>query len=486
MKRKPDLAKAAALAAVAKKNGGVFVFATRDANLPSVDNVSAEIAQYPFAEVQCASCGSQFHAPEVAGMQHHCVTCGHGECKVVKASSEPTIASDEKLTYLTCAKCSTHNLFDIAVASIGDHVHCVVCAEAMLTKADVMVDMPGETIVDTTPVDVDDMELLDLGDEIEESTTTNEDETGVPANPKPLTEDPVAPLDKDVNTQVPLTEPVKMATSDADELPDNDPQSVDMDMMDVLDDDAALSFVYTADKVSLVSEDRVIATLTEATAGEHAGTLQTEEFRNAVAHSVATLGLKKTVAQYKMKPVTIKVPVAKVIAKQVAAKVEAETASLSAKGDSYAEDFQQALEIAAAGYAGNFWRNKQDPLKASLVSELSAAGHKNPQRLVDRVMAAHAIPQLREIVALARELAKKPVEARNGLAEAIDLAKYQPMVTAAEDDTDEDTDDEDEEEDEEDVATVATPVVATAHLNGSSPYKTGALQSILGDGPLFG
>lgn len=519
MKRKPDLVKAAALAAVAKKTGGVFVFATRDANLPNVENVSAEIAQYPFAEVQCASCGSEFHSVAAPGMQPHCVTCGHGECKTVKASTEPTIAADENLTFLTCAGCGTHNVFHSQVASIGKSVHCTLCGTGMKTQASPAV-ANGDMMdaLDTAPVvqDVDDMELLDLDDELEESNAeTTQGPVGAPAEAPMSTPDPVpAPDDEttqgpvggpagaplpadpvvaptDVTTQGPVGAPAS-ELSDADEMPNNDYSGEDLslDMLDTIDEDAALAFVYTGTKVSLVSDDKIIATLEQSKAGENASIMQTATFVDAVSHTIKTQGLKKALAQYKFVPTTVKFPLSKAVAKKVESAVKVETASLGKKASTYSDDFQQSLDIAVAGFAQNFWRGRQDPLKVALATELSNLGIKNPTKMLDRVMSSYGVAQLREIVALARELATKPIEARNGLAEAINLSKYQPMAVKAEaeDDAEDEGEDEDDGEEEADVQAIATPVESVTASTGqrNSVYKTPEMQSILGSASLFG
>jgi hypothetical protein len=177
--------------------------------------------------------------------------------------------------------------------------------------------------------------------------------------------------------------------------------------------------------------------------------------------------------------------------------VQERTAELSAKLAEVTADFQQALDIAAAGYIANFWRNRQDPVRAALVQELETAGLKSAsaRRLVDRVYAAHGVAQQREILALARELAGKSVETRNELAASIDLAKYQPtsvqqMQQIASDVEDEDDDSDDDGEPEEASRVSIATALPSFEQTASGPvastgYKSPLLQRILGDKPLF-
>jgi hypothetical protein len=172
--------------------------------------------------------------------------------------------------------------------------------------------------------------------------------------------------------------------------------------------------------------------------------------------------------------------------KVVNAKVEQALATkareLNNKITAVSADFAQATEIAAAGFAKNFWQNVQDPLKAAMVTELSALGVRNPLKLIDRVWALHSPKALAAIIEKAKELSKVSVTARNDLAAALDMVNYKPTVLAAEDDDSDEEDDSDadsdsDEDDSEEEATVesrlamaATPV--RPHVVHSSAQGT--------------
>ena len=509
----PSLEKAAAFAELSKKHGGLFVFATRSAKLLSHENASAEIAKHKFAEHACADCGTHFEMVKAGAMQPFCITCGSEHVKVL-AEVKPKVPSDSELASVSCSCCGTKTVIRPELASVAGSIHCTACGTAMtLKKATADVEIDGQ---DSSVVDADDLDLIDLEDDpIDEETAENtqgDPETEAPA----LSPDAVAPStttqesDPEAKTTDLPADPVEPNTtlqepapeiSDADESEDDldagddgedddeDFDVVDVDMVEELDgdDNVELSFVHIGKDVHLIGKQQIIATLTEEAAGDNASIMHTEEFRRAVAHSISTLGLKKAVAQYGFKPATIKVKLDKTFAKKVEASVEKKAKELSAARNEVFEDVAQALDISAAGFAGNFWRNKVDPLKVALANELKAVGVKNSVQFVDRVFAAHGVAHIQQVLELAKELIKKPIEARNALAQAIDLAKYQPMVVKASDESDDEMEDEDTEEDD-DVLAVATPVsepvVASTSNRSKSPYRSPVLASILGNGNL--
>lgn len=610
---KPTLKRASSrFAEIARKTGGVFVFATRDATLPNRESVSAEVAGYAYANHHCNKCEATFAFPKAKGAHPFCVVCGTGDVEV-QEDVKPNIAPDEELSYLTCAGCGTINTFHKALAGVGNHIHCAACGTDMVSKAELETTVAADdeedesapegsdSDSDETP-DIDDMELLDLEDDLpedgegaeEQATTTNEDTVGVKSDGKPLGDDadaargPGAPDSATTDGQPanPGIEPptqnpgavepsVTKAASEDDEedededegddeeedendegddavtatafkdmspdrqakyllnrpkskyhvktkpkskakpkpklkkkvksdfsadeggdgedvLEDGEGETMDMDLVDVHDDAdtpvESVAFFYGDKMVMLAARNQIIATLSEAGAGEYKGMLQSEQFRMAVAHTIETEGLKKAIATYKFVPSKVTVKISKVVSAKVEAALKDQKTKVQAGADTYAEQFQHSLDIAAAGYAGNFWRNRQDPLKTALIAELTSLGIRKSDKLVDKIFAMYSVAQFRDVISVARDLSKKPVEALNALAETIDLVKYSPTVrkkAVAEESSDEESVDEDMGEDDEDQDdgefATATPIESvTASTSNFSSYKTPELRRILG------
>jgi hypothetical protein len=492
---KPDRkAITAKFAEAAQKTGGVFVFATRDANLPRGENVSAEIAEYPFAEHACKDCNTVFAAVKAEGLHTQCTACGSD--KVVAGKEvKPSIPSDPELAYLTCGGCGTHNVFASALGKeVASQLHCTACGASLGYQS------ASDDLVDDT-LDLDDMDVLDLDDdgaddgpEIVASDDEDEtaDATGVPVNAPDSKPDGKAQTlpEAGPSTGVPPEEqrvdtPTNQGNEGAPSAPgsnqNGDPAQVpatlaSMDMMDTIDAKEALTFAYLGEKVAILSGVKIVATLSKEDAGDNASMMQTSAFRDAVGHSITKMGLKEAAKHYGFKSVVVPVPVQAMIDKAVETKTAEKSAKVEAALNDAATQFQHSADIAAAGYAVNFWRNKHDPVKAALIQELSSLGIPNAQKVVDRVFEAHGVAQLREVIARARELSNMPVEALNGLAQAINLAKYQPAVVKAskgeDDDEEEGSDDEDQSDDDETESMVTT--LATAEVEPSDDNQVTA------------
>lgn len=494
MKGKPDLIKAARISAAAKKVGGVYVVATRNQQLPQEENASAQIAEYPLAEYSCKECATVFSANE--GIAAHCVTCGshHVECsstkKVTASKARQATHTDADLNHYACASCGTSNILHSAIiAAAGRGVHCVNCGhENVFANVD---DMPpldsGDTMDDLDLVDtsegsddvLDDLSTdLPMDDTVDIDPDIQADAGGLGTNdgalgnePEALPAEPTLMLD---DTSVAPT----VEYSEEDDM-------MDVDML-ALDDDTPveqLSMVWLKDSVAIAnSKFHLLATLSAETAGSNADILQTQEFAASVSHTIATQGLIKACKHYGFKPVVARIPMKKVVDAKVEQALATKARELNNKITAVSADFAQATEIAAAGFAKNFWQNVQDPLKAAMVTELSALGVRNPLKLIDRVWALHSPKALAAIIEKAKELSKVSVTARNDLAAALDMVNYKPTVLAAEDDDSEEEDDSDsesdsDEDDSEEEATVesrlamaATPV--RPHVVHSSAQGT--------------
>lgn len=499
MKRKAVI-RAAEFASVAKKTGGVFVFASRDANFPHQENASAAIASHQFAKHRCKSCASTFdHVRAGNGYKPFCVTCGSEDVDIGD-DTNPDIPADEELTAVVCSACDTVHAFQKQLARMG-HVHCASCGTSMKTTANTdSDDLPASpSVLDLDEEETaDDLDMINIDEDEAASTFDSTDDTENFESDEDLTQ-----------------------FSNADEMPNNDYRApkddaagdtLELNLVDIAEDEdlpiEELSFSYSGSRVNVLAGEKLIATLTAATAGSNADILQTDAFRMSVSHTVEKEGLKKALAHYNFKPVIVSVALSKVVKARVVAAVAQREKQIAAKQKDFGDSFQQALDIAAAGFASNYWRGKTDPVKESLIAELSAAGFRSPTKLINKVFAAHGVAQQRAVLEVARDLATKPIETLNSLSDAIDLVRFTPVtagrtqVRAADDEEDEDqefaSDDDDNSDDEdEDIQqeaqfeAVATPVTANVHHLGrssatASPYRSPELRSILGAGPLFG
>ena len=508
--------KVAAVTAAAKTAGGAFVFPTRDKELLTAANSTAIMSRFKFAEHACTDCGHSFQAVKASGLVHHCAVCGSGRTEAGVELVKPNV-SDRNLSEVTCSSCGVHNVMSRAVVSACKDLHCSACGHSMSYAPVVVADAVDgiEDGLEDGANDLEDMDTIDIEDSenlFDDPGSNPMDEMAdsdeMPGNDytdqgkddeKEMANDGVSDtgiIDPNMSTDVSV-DPAKLPKPPAPGMDDPEgPESVDMNMLDnygVENNSPELSFVYIGHTVSIADGTTIIATLTEERAGAHAEILQTQQFKTAVAHSIRTLGLKKALANYGFEGARVRVPLKKEISTQVEAQTAAVRAEIATRILEIAEDFQQSVDIAAAGFAQNFWRNKPDPVKAALITELSAVGVKSAAKLVDRIFAAHGVEQMREVLVIARDLASKPTEARNGLSQAMNLSKYLPHAVKAESEEeieDEEIEDEENEEEDEEDAKVATVAIASrlsevsTRSSQTASYKTPELSRLL-DGKSF-
>ena len=520
MKGKPDLVKASQIAAAAKKVGGVYVVATRNQQLPQEENASAQIAEYPLAEYSCKECATVFTAN--AKMAPYCLTCGSDHTEVCSPkkgetagkTSQTKVHADADLAHYACAGCGTLNvLHNEIVAACGDGAHCVSCGHKNVFATAADIDAPAGG--DAGAGDLDDLDLVDTSDETLEAEAegdegsedmdlddlsggdddADEADEAADADEMPMNDptavDPAATPAPAVDAPAVDTNPVvDVAPGTALNVEYSEGDDMEVDLLDLNEDTPTeeLSLVWLRDAMAIATaKNQLVATLVAADAGDNADIMETREFATAISHAISKEGLKAAAKRFGFKSVKASVPIAKVVKAQVEKALVEKAAELDSKLEKVHADFAQSTEIATAGVAKNFWRNVDDPLKKALISELSAVGVRNPQKMVDRVWAIHAPTTLAAILDKARELSKTSVEARNELAAALDMTNYIPtkkVVAEAEEDPEEDDDEPDEDEDDTVEARLSKGATAVARdrevvHSSAQPGKPGSGKQLI-------
>ncbi len=473
--------KAGKVAELAKQLGGIFVFATRDTTIPTLENSAAEIAKYPFAEFACNSCGTHFNNVHTAGMGHHCVHCGSDDTNVVTEDVKPNIPEDDVATYQSCSSCGTTTIVHANLASLG-HIHCSACG----TKVSLAAEEEDQV------VELDDMEVLDIDDDsildLDNLPTTSNDT----AEDTDTSDDTLEMSEETVETEPEVDMAEDTMSFNSDELPKVEDKEDDLsdemtvDLSEGVDEEDDIEFASLNKDVVCLKSKQVIAYLSPSESNKNSDVMHTAAFEDALNHTLKNQGLKKVLSTYGFKANTVVVKLPKIVAAKVASEGKTQSDQVVAKLNSVASDFEQSVMIAALGLSRNFFKGRSDPVKAALLTELATLGVKNPSRVIDGVFAAHGASQVKEIISLAKELASKDIEARNGLSDAMDLTKYvnyKAQQTSSEQD-DQETDEE-ETDDTEEVASFATVVDIPEKRRSASLYKSPALASIMGDQPLF-
>jgi predicted RNA-binding Zn-ribbon protein involved in translation (DUF1610 family) len=444
---RPSLEVAAAVAASAKKVG-MYVVSSPDDAILKAENASAVIARQSFAKHQCAKCSTTFNALAVLASPF-CPTCGDGKVKkVTEAGKEGKIQihSDEHLVNITCASCGTHQITHEAIASaLGKDMHCSACGASMVKAAEDdegLEDDAGDTddlensleeLGEDVSIDegddlpaAEDMDVQDVDDESDETAEfpeLDDDSAGDDAGNagSEVVEDPEG--EAEANAEGDLDEDLESVD---DELPvessDGDEESLDVDMQDMVDpDEVQASVVVFGDRMVLATPHYIVAGMSKEEAGDNQDVFGTDGFAQAIAGHLTKHGISKTIAAFGFKPERLKAKNKKALDRRVQAAVAAETASLKKSQLQLTASFQQCLDLATVGLNKNYWAGKQHPLHAALVRELETAGFRNPSKLVDRVFDKHGVEYAHVLVETANTLLQKSVEARNELADSLDM-----------------------------------------------------------------
>ena len=526
MKGKPDLVRAAAIAKAAQGVGGAYVVVTRDQNLPHQENASARLAEYPLAKYSCKECATTFSANAGENFAPHCFACGSAHTEVCSpkkgeiAGTATKVHADSELLHYACDGCGTLNVMHRGVALASSTLHCAACGHSnqVVERADVDDTMPqdsgegaegDETLDDLALVDVDDDGLGD-DDEADESLEAETEDAIDPVDGTPTTTMDAegtgtgTPVDADAD-EFPSDTGVPPASDSLEEtIPQNTPvdaapaapaapsvvysegdDTMDVDMLSMEEDTPVeeLSMVWLRDRIAIANSTQILATLSkEDASAEHAEVMYTEAFAQAIGQTLQDIGLRKTCAHFGFKPAIAKVPVLKVVQAKVEAALAEKAKALTDKLETMASDFEHATEIAAAGVTKNFWRGVNDPLKAQLIAELSAAGIRKPERLVDRVWQAQLAALMQVVLDKGKELAKISTPARNEIAASLDMVTFRPTKVTAADAGEEDVDDDALEDDDD--AEGGEDAVESRLVNAASavPTERQAVHSSVGRG----
>lgn len=440
-----------------------------------------------FASHECAHCHTVVaFGSDVDGVEPVCPTCGGEHFSPVEIEPIPVNTyTEDNVSAVTCPNCGASNAYDDRIlAALGGHVHCAACGHSMQEESS---EDEDENIYDVTASDEDDLfedfetaeadgeEGEDGGDESEDSeeeagfarkrkvranvTNTNDDLDAENVKPKltmpadntnPELED--VPSTGDViNTNPELSEEADL---DVDLLENADEDSEDIEIVQQKDDEGNVTLMAFVDGVN-------VATLDEEDAGDKADLIGNRHFRDSLEVEAKTKGVK-ALASYGFKPVVAKVSIAKIVTARVRAALVKETASLKRTAADVRDDFDQSFRIAIAALNAGYYRNRKNPLVASLTASLKAMGVGQAAAVVKRAMQTASEDFVNQTLELTDELLEKPVEVRNEIADNLSEINPDLQFESAEDEGDDVAEDEATPEDV--VARLSTGGRVTANV----------------------
>lgn len=149
----------------------------------------------------------------------------------------------------------------------------------------------------------------------------------------------------------------------------------------------------------------------------------TEKFKLAALASTNEHGVEEGLTAIGFEPINpdLNIPaiVTATVAEEAQAKVDAAIAESATQVAQLSERFGAALATAAMGINRNVIKGASNPIRDNLIASLSAAGLGNAAQLVNNAFASHSDSYSKILIAQASNIAAKPLEIQNSLAETI-------------------------------------------------------------------
>lgn len=222
------------------------------------------------------------------------------------------------------------------------------------------------------------------------------------------------------------------ADADADESNIVDAPQGDMSLLDVDGTDdgdiSNVAFASIGTNVLVIKADRIIAKMTKriAASTNKQDIYLTDQFHQVVASEMNKLGLRAALKATGFALAKVNVSSQTVLEARIKTEVTKTTAAVRRVQASKEAAFTQSLAIAAVGINRNFFKDVSNELKASLETELVAAGVRNPNRILNRAFASSGPAYAKALVTLATKISAMPEENRNSYVEALDMTSENP------------------------------------------------------------
>ncbi|QJT70927.1 hypothetical protein GR7B_00129 [Vibrio phage vB_VcorM_GR7B] len=424
-----------------------------------------DVVRVELAKFGCDDCGHE--TVTVAGTSPFCIHCSSEnthEVEVVESNLYDT--PEEELSSVTCPHCQTANILpDVELASLEGKMGCVTCGtELSLFVAETVAESEEETKDD----EMESKDEMDDDKSEEESTAGEESDDDKSDDEKPedneMSEDEPdedSEEEASVETEEAATEEETaggygkdMDESEMEEDEDEDevasleaefseeasteiPEVTEAKILDIvmasIEDDATASvdFVPHGDMILALVDKVHVATLTKTEETANADIFGSDEYMQALASTFESAGLEGVIEQYNFVQSSINVS-GEALAKygEERAKLEVEANVEQVLAD-FKADLRQSVEIAASGLTRNFFVDHAHVVKERLVKDLTAAGVRNAQVLVDTAYAETEDQHNSTIFAIASDLVGRSRDSRNDLSDAV--ARVRAPIAESED-----------------------------------------------------
>jgi hypothetical protein len=226
------------------------------------------------------------------------------------------------------------------------------------------------------------------------------------------------------DTEEVVVDPESVADDELEETagPGEEEMSIlDVDGADDEPEDVVFANVGTSVKV--IKANRIIASMSKkvAAAAGHGDLYLSDQFAQVTEVEMAKHGVRAGLKKMGFVFATVNLGKAEVLNKRVEAKAKKLTASARAEAQAQFDVLEQALAIAAVGINKGFFKDVPNELRASLETELAAAGVRGHKQMLHSIFATKGIDFAKAILAVAKGVAVKSDEIRAEYVKALDM-----------------------------------------------------------------
>lgn len=226
--------------------------------------------------------------------------------------------------------------------------------------------------------------------------------------------------------------------AEADEDEDEDDQDEDIqedtsampiaEIRQVDDTIQNVAFVMNAGTLCVLKDTTVIASMSKAASvkAKVSDVYGQAAYHHLLREEAKKHGLMAALVANGFRTERLDLSASKVVAKTIkleASNIEKRLTKIQAAKQ---EALNQSIAIAAVGVSRNFFNKVENPLRSALERELIQAGMKNPQRMLQRVFAAHGQGYIQNTLSLANKLSAMSEEVRDNYADALDMVNDTP------------------------------------------------------------
>lgn len=290
----------------------------------------------------------------------------------------------------------------------------------------------------------------------------------------PIGQDLTADVDEDGDDSDYDDDKIEMSESD-------NPDAVPMLDIEEADDTVEnLAFVMQANTLLAVKNTSVVATLSKLGAKRFGidAHYATPAFATAMKAEVKRQGLRAALQSNGFVQKKVNLQASPVMARRLKLEHQRIKASLTASTNQATEAMEQAMAIASVGTSTGYFKAEGSQLKAALVSVLTAANVKSPEKTVSRLLAQHLPAHLETVYATATQLAAMPQDVRDHHIDSLDMIQ-EPAEAACHGLRSNTDDDEDGDEDYSEGVDLTASLIPARRINASADEAAAIAADIL-------